>query len=368
MIRKIAGGFEVAVDMGRDPSGKRLRIWRRAKTKAAAVSLEAGMIAQRDTGTTIQSGKITTGEFLNRWLRDHCEPNLAPKTVLNYGQLIRTHILPHVGSIPLTRLRPLHIQAVYARIQASGRSRLAHHVHRVLKTALRAAMKWQLIVQNPCDAVEAPRFPASEMDLPDHAGITRLLAAADATRHGPMIRLTLETGLRLGEISGLRWIDLNLDDGTLRVSQSVQWLPGRGCRIQPPKTARSRRVVALSQAAVQALRQHRVKQQEHRLRLGPVYKDDDLVFPSEIGTPLIPQNFNRAWKRITAEAGVTLKFHGLRHLSATLALAEGVNVRVVSDRLGHANASVTLNVYAHVMAGADAEAAESIAAALRRTG
>ena len=121
-------------------------------------------------------------------------------------------------------------------------------------------------------------------------------------------------------------------------------------------------------APSQTLRQHRVKQQEHRLRLGPVYKDNGLVFPSETGTPLFPQAVHRAWKRITAEAGVTLKFHGLRHLSATTALSAGVDLRTISDRLGHSKASTTLDVYAHAVAGADAAAAEIIATALRRSG
>ena len=182
-----------------------------------------------------------------------------------------------------------------------------------------------------------------------------------------MVRLTLESGLRLGEVCGLRWADLDLGAATLRVSQTIQWLPG-GLVVKPPKTDRSRRVVALSESAVRVLRQHRVKQQEYRLRLGPVYKDNDLVFPSEIGTPLFPQGFYRAWKRITAEAGVTLKFHGLRHLSATMALSAGVDVRTIADRLGHSNVSTTLDIYSHAVAGADRAAAEAISAALTRTG
>ena len=370
MIRKLKDGrYEVAVDQGRDAAGKRLRIWRRARTRQEATSLEAQLIAQRDTGTTIQPGRLTTGEFLAKWLKDHCEVNLAPKSVLTYRQLIGTHILPQVGSLPLTGLKPLHVQAVYGQVQESGRSpRTALHVHRVLRTALRAAVKWQLIAQNPCDAVEAPRVQAIEMTLPDLDGIGRLLTAADGTRYGTMIRTTLETGLRLGEITGLRWCDIDLDRATLTVRQTVQWLPGRGCVIRPPKTVRSRRVVALSQSAVESLRQHRVAQQEHRLRLGPVFEDHDLVFPSVVGTPLNPSNIYREWKKITTEAGVSMRFHDLRHASATLALDAGVNVRVLSDRLGHSNTSTTLDVYAHAVAGADAAAAESISAALRRAG
>ena len=370
MIRKLKDGrYEVAVDQGRDATGKRLRIWRKAKTKVEAISLEARLISERDTGITVTPGAITVSQFLDRWLKDHAEANLKEKTVHRYREIINLHLRPVIGAIPLAKLRPMHLQAAYSKVQESGRSpRMALHVHRLLRTALQHAVRWQLLARNPADSCDAPRVPASEIDLPDLDAIQRLLTIADGTRLGVMVRLTLETGLRLGEVSGLRWSDVDLDKATLRVAQTVQWLSGKGCTIQTPKTAHSRRVLALSQSAVQSVRQHRVAQQEHRLRLGPVFEDHGMVFPSEIGTLLNPSSVYRAWWKITAEAGVKMRFHDLRHLSATLALAEGVNVRVVSDRLGHANANVTLSTYAHVMAGADRDAAESIAAALRRTG
>ena len=127
-------------------------------------------------------------------------------------------------------------------------------------------------------------------------------------------------------------------------------------------------MLALSESAVQALRRHRLAQQEHRLQFGPVFEDHDLVFPSTTGTFLSPFNFHRDWKKITAEANVKMRFHDLRHASATMALDAGVNARVLSDRLGHADPSVTLNIYTHTVSGQDRDAAESIAAALRRTG
>jgi len=367
MIRKIKGGrYEVGVDQGRDVTGKRLRVFRRARTRQEAVSLEARMIAERDSGIAVSPGTITVSQFLDRWLHDHAEPNLKEKTTHRYREIVNLHINPTIGSIPLAKLRPMHVQAAYSKVQERGRSaRTALHVHRLLRTALQHAVRWQLLSRNPADACAPPRVPASEIYLPNLDGIQRLLAAADDTRHGAMVRLTLETGMRLGEVCGLTWDNVDLAGGTLRVAQTVQWMPGKGCTIQTPKTARSRRVLSLSQSAVQTLRQHRVAQQGHRLRLGPVFEDHGLVFPSIVGTPLNPSNIYRDWKKITAEAGVRMRFHDLRHASATLALAEGVNVPVVSARLGHANANVTLSVY---MAGADAEAAERISAALRRTG
>ena len=369
MIRKLANGrYEVGVDMGRDPSGKRLRIWRRARTRHEAASLEARLIAERDTGIAVSPGAVTVSEFLDRWLKDHGEPNLKAKTVQRYAEIIRLHLNPAIGAVLLSKLRPMHIQGVLSKAREAGLSaRTCLHVHRLLRTALAQAVRWQLLSLNPADACDPPKVPVSEIALPDLAAIQRLLTAADETRHGLMIALTLESGLRYGEVTALVWDDVDWDAATLRVARSATWVVGK-CEITSPKTARSRRVLGLSQSSVQSLRSHRLKQQEHRLRLGPVFEDHGLIFPSVTGNHLNPASFWRQWRQIRTTAGVELRFHDLRHYSATLALHSGVGVRVVAERLGHADATTTLRTYAHVMAGADAEAAESIAAALRRTG
>ena len=369
MIRKVAGGrYEVGVDLGKDATGKRLRVFRRARTRQEAASLQARLIAQRDTGIAVSPGTITVSQFLDRWLHDHAEPNLKEKTVQRYAEIIRLHLIPVIGAVALSKLRPMHIQGVLGKAREAGLSaRTCLHIHRLLRTALAQAVRWQLLSLNPADACDAPKVLAAEIVLPDLDAIQRLLVAADATRHGPMIALTLESGLRYGEVTALVWDDVDWDTATLRVARSATWVVGK-CEITSPKTARSRRVVGLSQSTVQSLRLHRIRQQEHRLRLGPVFEDHGLVFPAVTGNHLNPASFWRQWRQIRATAGVELRFHDLRHYSATLALHSGVGVRVVAERLGHADATTTLRTYAHVMAGADTEAAESIAAALRRTG
>jgi Site-specific recombinase XerD len=370
MIRRRGKSWTVSVNVGRDPaSGKRQRIWRTVRTKAEAIRLEAQLIAERESGTTVQPGRLTVGQFLQKWLMDYVSPNLAPKTYLTYEQLIRVHVLPSLGSLRLGKLRPLHVLNVYARVLESGRSAsTALHVHRVLSEALGHAVKWQLLSRNPCESVEAPRPERREIQVPSPDSLQKILESANETRLGTLINLLLMTGVRIGEATALRWDDLDLDGGLLHVSRTLQWIPRKGPIFRHPKTSRSARVVALSPATVQRLRQHRPRQAEERLSLGPLYKDQGLVFANETGGPIDPSNLRRTWRRITGSAGVKMRLHDLRHACATLLLQRGVNIRVVSDRLGHANTSTTLNTYAHVMLGAQAEAAAQMDELFRATG
>jgi integrase len=169
------------------------------------------------------------------------------------------------------------------------------------------------------------------------------------------------TGLRQGELLGLRWQDVNLDAGARHVQQTCQWLPGQGFIFRQPKTSRSCRAVALSPDTVQRVRQHRHRQLEERLLVGPAYQDHGLVFATPLGTPIDPSNLRRAWARIVKAAGLDhLRFHDLRHAHATLMLQQGTHPKVVSERLGHSGIGITLDIYSHVLPGIQAQAAAQL--------
>lgn len=352
--------WAVVVDSGRDPiTGERRQVWRTVRgRKRDAEALLVELIHQRDTGIDVRPERMTVGQFLERWLRDYAEANLAPSTLRRYRQLIYLHLLPALGSIPLTQLRPLHIQACYAQMLAKGLApRTALHAHRVLREALGHALKWQLIARNPADAVEAPRPSRTEIKTPSVAQLHRLLDAAKATSLGTLVHLAVLTGLRQGELLGLRWDDVDLDEGVLYVRQTAQWLPGKGVVFRPPKTHRSTRPVALSPATVTVLRQHRRAQLKTRIRLGPSYDDHGLVFASPQGFPLDPSNLRRAWRGVIRASGLPpLRFHDLRHAHASLLLQHGVHPKVVSERLGHATVTTTLDTYSHTIPGLQTEA------------
>ncbi len=355
--------WTVVIDLGRDPqTGKRRRLWRSVKgAKREAEALLVQLLHQRDTGIDAPPGKMTVAQLLERWLEDYAS-QLAPKTYRRYEEVVRLHLVPVLGSLPLTKLRPLHIQDCYRQVLDKGRTaRTVLHVHRVLRQALQQALRWQLLARNPADAVEPPRPGRYEIPALSPDQVRSLLTAADETRYGALIQAAIMTGLRQGELLGLRWRDVDLEASTLSVRQSCQWLPRQGFTFRQPKTHRSARPVALPPSTVERLRQHRSQQLEERLALGPAYEDNDLVFASPLGPPIHPNTLHVGWRRIVKAAGPGhVRFHDLRHAHASLMLQQGVHPKIVSERLGHSGVGITLDTYSHVLPGLQAEAAAQL--------
>lgn len=358
------------VDLPRGPDGKRRQKWHKlgARTKREAQQELAKLVADLARGTYVEPTRLTVAEYLERWLADYAKPNVAPKTFERYEGIVRNHLIPALGSVPLARLQPLHIQEYYSRALQSGRldrrpgnlspTTVLHH-HRVLKEALGQAVKWQVIPRNPADAVEPPRPAAKELRVLTAEQVDRLLEVAKGTPLSMAILLAVATGMRRGEILALRWQDVDLEAGTISVRRALEQTKA-GLRFKEPKTAGSRRVVVLPAFAVEALRRHRVVQAEQRLRAGPAWEDHDLVVTTATGRPLV-NNLRRDFRALLASAGLPpVRFHDLRHSHATWLLAQGVHPKVVSERLGHSQVGITLNIYSHVLPAMQREAAEKL--------
>ena len=361
--RRGKGSWEVTKDLGRDPTtGRRGRQFVNVKgRKRDAERVLAEALHERDTGIDIAPGKLTVADYLRRWLRDYASHNVAPTTLRGYTSIVEQHFIPALGSIRLADLRPSHIQAAYGRAleRLSPRTLLRHHG--VLHEALRHAVRWQLVSRNPVDAVTPPRPERSEMQVLDSDQAAALLGVADG--HYALIYVALATGARQGELLALRWEDI--DGDTLRITRTARRLPGQGITYGPPKTARSVRPVALSPNTVKVLREHRAAQVEYRLSLGPAYADHGLVFPSATGRPTDDSNLRQTFRRLLRQAELpAIRFHDLRHTAATLMLRSGVHPKVVSERLGHATVSITLDTYSHVTPDMQREAAEALDAVL----
>jgi integrase len=361
-IRKRSkNSWEVRINLGRDPfTGiRRQRSETVMGNKRDAESALIRLLRERDTGIDIEPSRLTLAQFLERWLRDYCVPNTRPKTYKRYGELFRLHVTPIIGSIPLTKLRPLHIQRTYARMIEQGLSAMtALHCHRVLKGALAQAVRVQLLARNPADGVDPPRPDRYEINPPTPDAILRIMDSAEQTVIGALIHTAVMTGLRQAELLAVRWRDLDLDAGLLRVKQTAQWLPGKGFIFAPPKTPKSRRTIDLSPRTIARLRQQRQRQLEERLLVGPAYQDHDLVFATRVGGPIDPSNLRRSWESILKRAGVGhVRFHDLRHGHASLLLQQGAHAKLISERLGHAGIGITMDTYGHLLPGIQAEAA-----------
>jgi integrase len=365
--------WEITVGQGHDPStGRR---WRRCFTvhgnRRDAAQALANALHERDTGTDLSPGRLTVGDCLRRWLRDYAAHNVAPSTLARYTGIIESHLIPALGSLRLRELRPAHLQAAYAGFLAPGgrkdkrkgglSPRSVLHHHRVLKEALAQAIGWQLLSHNPADAVKPPRPARPEMRVLNPEEVSWLLEAAAGTALYALLYLALHTGLRQGELLGLRWQDIDLDRGTLHVQRTAQRLPGQGVTYRPPKSHRSSRPVSLSPEVVALLREHRRLQVEHKLRVGPAYRGLGLVFASPLGGPMDAGNLRRAFARLLHRAALPrIRFHDLRHTAATLMLTAGVHPKVVSERLGHATVALTLDTYSHVLPDLQRDAAEAL--------
>lgn len=342
-------------------------------TKRAAERELARLETEVHAGAYLAPARETVTDYLERWLDAYAKTNTTARTCERYASIIRCHLIPALGQLPLAKLEPLHIQAYYSEALEKGRrngqgglsAKTVLHHHRVLREALKHAVKWRLLAANPADATEPPRPRPHEVRVLTEAEITRLLEVARSTPLSFPILLALGTGLRRGEILALRWEDIDMKRGTLAVRQSLEETRD-GVRFKVPKTKKSRRVVALPTTLVEALVRHKGEQAKLRLMMGPGYQDHGLVVARVDGTPVRPNYVTQAFTKLTRRHNLSgVRFHDLRHTHATELLRQGIHPKVVSERLGHATIGMTLDVYSHVLPDMQEEAARRIDGALR---
>jgi integrase len=293
-------------------------------------------------------------------------PNIKPTTADQYRRTIERHIVPQLGHLPVQQLTARRIQQHYAALLGAGVGpRTVRFVHERLKQALDHARKLRMVARNEAEDATPPTMPKREMRIWDDEQIARFLDVADQSIYGPLWVLALYTGLRRGELCGLRWGDIEWEGGILHVRQSITVIGGREV-VQTPKSGRQR-TVSVPESLLEALKAHRTRQRAQRLRMGPVWHENDLVFTVGHGGPLHPDNIDLDFKRLIALAEVPIiRIHDLRHTHASLLLRHGEQLTVVSQRLGHTRTSVTSDVYAHVLPDQHRETAERLGRLLAR--
>jgi integrase len=310
----------------------------------------AKALANRADGLVFDAGTLTVGEYLDRWLRD-VRDTVRQSTYEGYEYAIRPHIRPALGRIRLKDLSPAHARWFYReRLDSGLAAATVHKMHVVLHKALKAAVADGLIPRNVTADLKLPRITREEIDplSPDEA--RRLLEAARGDRLETLYVLALNTGMRQGELLALKWDDVDLERGVLRVRRTLTH-SGKAFILGEPKTKKSRRTIRLTAGAVQALKDHLARQLEEMERMGSIYQPGGLIFATESGTIINPSNLrNRSFKPLLKLAGLRpIRFHDLRHTCATLLLSKDVNPKIVSEMLGHASISITLDIYSHLL-------------------
>lgn len=366
-MRKHGRIWYVRIPAGRDPLTGRYgerEVSTGLTSQREAEKVRDQLLADASRGILPSTERTTVAEFLDRWMQDYVRPNLSPATIRSYDTEIRNHLAPALGSAMLRDLKPEHLARLYA-LKAQDGMAPAHvlYLHRILHKALNTAMKWGLVVRNVVDAVDAPKLRQEERP------ILTLDQAQDVLKHVRTDRLyslyliALEVGLREGELCARRWSDFDGKARSLKVSTKIQREKGKGLIEGPTKAKRPRSMAALSAMATNALLEHKRRQDAERRAAGSAWQGD-WIWCWEDGRPYAPECISKHWRGVRAALNLSseVRFHDLRHTSATLAIAAGEPLKVAQERLGHAKPATTLGMYGHATPEMHREAAETRAA------
>jgi integrase len=339
------------------PGGNRKSVY--GTTRAEAQRKLTALLRDVQQGIPVPTGpRQTLAQFLERWLEDVVKPSVRPSTYTSYEQKVRVHIVPTLGKLPLNQVMPQRIQAFMNEKREAGQSpRSVQYLRAVLRRALGQALKWDLVSRNAATLVDPPHLSRRTLPVLNAQQSETLMQALDGDRLQPLVTLMVATGLRRGEALGLRWSDIDFDEGTVSVHGQYQRIDGDWTWVEP-KTETSTRTLALPAFAIAALRTQRTRQLEERLIAGPHWADYDLVFPTATGTPQdggsVSHQFAKRVRRaneIAKQEGrdqlPPITLHGLRHTMATMMLAHGLTLGEIQKVLGHSQIALTADLYAH---------------------
>jgi len=362
--RSVDGRWEGAIDLGWI-DGKRRRKFVYGSTRAEVVEKLRQRRAALASGLPMVDERLTVEKWLEHWLDNVLPGSVKETTAANYSNLARLHLIPALGKRRLARLDVRHVEELLATMAREDyKPNTIRLVRSVLRRSIGHAERQGLVVRNVAALAQGPRIPRGQARALTIDEVRALLAQARGDRHEVAFVLLVETGMRLGELLGLRWEDVDLDGRQLQIRQTLSSLGGR-IVLSEPKTATSRRPYELSPQAVEALRAHHARQAKERLFAGRAWAGTDHVIATEIGTPVDPSNFRRRFSSVATAAGlVGCHPHELRHTAASLMLSRDVPLHIVADVLGHSSISVTKDVYGHLVAGERRKATDAIAVAI----
>lgn len=387
--------YEIRVSCGRDINGKKIEksmTWKpdpgmTERQKQKELERQMFLFEQKVKSGICPDGSITFKQLSDRWMEEYGKVRLSPTTYNRYVEYLK-RINQAIGHIKLKDLKPLHLNSFYANLAEPG---VNHHYkkgedgksienrrlspktvqdhHRVISAILNTAIKWELIDRNVASGATPPKPPAKDIEYLDEAQAKQLiqLLADEPIQYRTMITLLIYTGLRRGELNGLEWKDVSFDTRTLTVARSSVY--SGQTYTKEPKTRSGKRKLTLSNTACMLLREYKTWQDKRKEELGDQWQECDRLFTQWNGTPIHPQTISDWFRKFLNKHPELprVRLHSLRHSNATLLIAEGVDIRTVSNRLGHAQTSTTLNIYSHALQSRDAAAADCLDNALNDT-
>ena len=370
-VRRRGNTWSYVIDLGRDEDDKRRQKWVGGfRTKADANQALTKALHDVQVGSFVVPQRTTLRQFVkDEWLPS-TRPLVRSTTWASYEANLRLHVLPRLGDKRLQHVRATDLNKLYADLLETGRvngqgglsARSVRYVHTLIGRVLGDACKWGYLAVNPAKLATPPTAKTAAQSTWTADEVRAFLTSVNEDDLYPAFVLAATTGMRRGEVLGLRWRDVDLDAARLSVQQALI-ATGYNLSFEEPKTERSRRSIALDAATVSTLRALKVRQAQERLRFGPDYQATDLVFTQADGSPVHPMTLSDTFKRRVKSAALPpIRFHDLRHTWATLAFSQGMHPKVVSDRLGHSSITVTLDIYSHAVPALQEEAAATVAA------
>ncbi len=377
LIHRRKNSWLLRICKGNDPLTKK-RIYKTVKFEGdratARAELDRLLRAQAE-GREVTPPDMTVNEYLDLWFETVAENRYRYKTLESYKGIIAFDARTLIGHVKLSDLQPSHIQHIFSVMAARGASsNTRRRFYSVLSTAFDSAVAWGSLETNPLSQVKIPRCEAKEMRAMSQDEVGRFLALTDKGRHAEYFRTAVVTGMRPGELAGLRWGDVDFEHCAISVQRSLAWKTRfvDGWILVPPKTERGRRQITLPKSLANALAELKKRQEDVRCKTGSSYRYEGFVFANKSGRPVHPRFITRVFKVALVRASLprTIRLYDLRHTSATLLLKAGEHIKVVSERLGHSGLWITLQIYVHVLPGMQRDAAyrmENLLTAIQST-
>lgn len=332
------------------------------KTKKEVVDHIKKAQREQEQGELVPASRQTVRQFLDFWLETVKKPRIKQSSYIKYRKAFTYHILPELGHIQLQKLSAEHLDVFYAKLLAKNKSpKSIKDIHGILHGALHYAVKRKRLARNVADDVDVPRASRYTSQVIGKDQVHTLLEAAQGSRLETLLIVALATGMRRGELLALRWSDVDFEAKSLHVQRTVERVKKVGYVESEPKTNAGRRAIPLPQFVRSALKKHQATQAALRLEAGEEWMNRDLVFPNLVGDYLYPDNVSAEFKKLVAKAGLPpMRFHDLRHSTATILLAMGVHPKVVQEILGHARISMTMDTYSHMLPVLQREAMDGL--------
>ena len=367
--------YRLRASGGYTGDGKRITYKKtiQAKNKTEAQKELALFITEIQTGQALSAKKMRLRDYAEFWINNYAIPNLSPKTYERYKSMLNARILPYLGNMYLDKIQPMQLMYLYQELsectytrknethKLSSKTILEHH--RLLHSMLQQAVYWQMIPYNPASRVRPPKARKPNINFYDDVQTIALIKALEGEelKFRVIILLTIFTGLRRGEVLGLEWQDIDFKNSSLTVRQASQYVSSIGIYTKDPKTETSNRIISIPESITKLLKEYQRKQLKNRLLLGDKWIETNRLFVQANGAPMHPDTITKWFRQFLEDKNLPhITFHGLRHTHATLLISQGLDVRTVSNRLGHAQTSTTLNIYAHAFAKMDREASEKL--------